>query len=123
MFFKKRVSGQQSQVERPDKFGDMFSVTCEGSPYQLRSGDIIREKETGKWYMVDSVMFPGNVPIVIVVPYETFCLSVGDGGELPGFEHLFIHDSTAYPIHAVKNNLPDGELLSPTSKAFDGGGS
>ena len=123
MFFKKRVSDQSSQVERPNKFGDMFSITCEGSPYQLRSGDIIREKETGKWYKVDSVMFTGDKPIVIAIPYEPSCLSVGDRWELPGFEHLFIHDSSAYPIYAVKNDFPDGELLSPTNRAFDGDGS
>ena len=88
-------------------YGASFLITCDGSPYQLRDGDIIRETSTGDLFMVDNIMIPGDEPIVVLTPYEPIYKRVGNNGELAGFEHVFIHQSGSYPIGSISKGSTD----------------
>lgn len=104
---------EEHVTDKKPRYGSLFTVTCEGSPYQLRDGDIIRDKESGEWYMVESVVMVRNVPDVVVTPYKTLVLHVDESGEIPGFEHVFIHQFGSYPIRSIDNDVEDADFLSP----------
>lgn len=81
-------------------------ITCEGTPYQVRQGDIIRKKETGEWFLVSSIFIPGDRPLVGLIPYEPFYVEADREGTLVGFEHVYINDASHYPIYAIDNDIP-----------------
>ena len=110
------ASGEPTTENRL-QYRRLFTVTCEGSPYQLRDGDIIRDKNTGDWYMVESTVFLTDSPSVVVTPYKPFFLDPDEHGELVGFEHMFISNSGSYAIYAVENDIKEPSFISPELSA------
>ena len=88
-------------------------VTCEKTPYQIREGDIIEHRATGQWYMVSSIFIPGDEPIIGLIPYEPIYVNPNSRGKLVGYDHIFISQSSAYPIYAIDNDISELEVCVP----------
>ena len=87
-------------------------ITCEGTPYQVRQGDIIRQKETDEWFLVSNIFIPGDRPLVELIPYEPFYVEADMEGSLAGFEHVYISNASHYPIYAIDNDVPLSDFIS-----------